>query len=335
MATSSTKKSKKKIVKGKTVKKATKKTAKKKKTTIGNYTPLKKLSYKKKLTKSEKNKYKKLEKKAKKATKNALKAAKKKSENLIRKLAKGGLTKSEGQKIKKKTASLIKSAKNNKAVKKLNKYKKRLDKKYNKKPKSGASKAIQKVKKAETKRAQARKDIKGDIKSKAKNRAYMINNATNQVFMFQFNPEKVPYERKVSYNSIDAPGQAYPQTQFAKGEALEFTVDLFMYTPVERGKVDTVSKRGVFAGSKVDDWDTSKIESGVAINDRIDNARAFLQDLIPPYSNKGFGTPPTCTFAFGYFVCNCVVTGLKVEDERLDVKGNPIQTKFTVSLRRV
>ena len=311
------------------------KTAKKKTTskpiTVGKvYTTKSQLSYKKKLTKKESKKYSTLEKKA--------KAVKSKADKKLRKqekkLKKGGLTKAEKNKLKKAKASAKKKVLKSKAVKALNTYKKKLDKKYTKK-RSGASKAVIKVENKIEDKKDVVVDTKDTIKSKAKNRAYLINNATNNVLIFQFNPTKVPYERKVSYNSIDAPGQAYPQTQFAKGEALEFTVELFMYTSLVRKKVSTVSQRGVYSGSSVDSWATKEVTGAVAADNKIDEARQFLQELIPPYSNKDFGMPPTCTFAFGYFVHNCVITGLKVEDERLDSEGKPVQTKFTITFRKV
>jgi len=303
---------------------------KKKKITIGKvYTAKKNLSYKKKLTKKESKKYTKLEKKAKKVVAKANKTLK----AYVKKLSQGGLTKSEKAKIKNKKKALRKSVKNSKSVKALNTYKKKLDKSYSKKTNTKKS-----AKKTTTvSKATRAKNIRNTIQSKAKNRAYMIDEDTGKTFIFQFNPEKVPYERKVSYNTIDAPGQAYPQTQFAKGDGLEFTVELFMYTPIVRQSVSAISGGSVQKSSNLGNLKTSSIEGGVAANDNISTARTFLEGLMPPMSNSsGFVRPHTCTFAFGYFVkTNCVVTSLKVEDERLDSLGQPVQTKFTVTLRKV
>lgn len=139
---------------------------------------------------------------------------------------------------------------------------------------------------------------------KAKTKAYIINNDTNAKFTFQFNPTKVPYDRSVNYSQIDSPGMSYPLTQYTGGEAREFPVELFMYDIPYSGKIDS--------------------------------ARKFLEDLLPPEYNKGdFKRPPSITFAYGYFVKKCVVKKLSVSDDRMDENGRPIQTTFTLTLRQV
>lgn len=140
--------------------------------------------------------------------------------------------------------------------------------------------------------------------SKAKTKAYMVNNDTNEKFTFQFNPTTVPYERSAKFSQVESPGMSYPLTQYTGGEVREFNVELFMYDNPYSGKIH--------------------------------NARRFLENLLPPeYNTRLFKRPPTCTFAYGYFVKRCVLKKLKVSDDRMDSNGRPIQTVFTLTLRQV
>lgn len=140
--------------------------------------------------------------------------------------------------------------------------------------------------------------------SKAKTKAYMVNNDTNEKFTFQFNPTTVPYERSAKFSQVESPGMSYPLTQYTGGEVREFNVELFMYDNPYSGKIH--------------------------------NARRFLENLLPPeYNTSLFKRPPTCTFAYGYFVKRCVLKKLKVSDDRMDSNGRPIQTVFTLTLRQV
>ena len=140
--------------------------------------------------------------------------------------------------------------------------------------------------------------------SKAKTKAYMVNNDTNEKFSFQFNPTTVPYERSAKFSQVESPGMSYPLTQYTGGEVREFNVELFMYDNPYSGKIY--------------------------------NARRFLENLLPPeYNTSLFKRPPTCTFAYGYFVKRCVLKKLKVSDDRMDSNGRPIQTVFTLTLRQV
>lgn len=139
---------------------------------------------------------------------------------------------------------------------------------------------------------------------KAKTKAYLVNNTTNKKLTFQFNPTKVPYERSANFSTIDSPGMSYPLTQYTGGDIRDFSVEVFMYDKPYSGKIDT--------------------------------ARKFLEALLPPeYNKKGFTKPPTCTFAYGYFVKTCVLTKLSVSDEWMNEDGKPIQTTFTLNLRQV
>lgn len=140
--------------------------------------------------------------------------------------------------------------------------------------------------------------------SNARTKSYIINNSTKKKMVFQFNPESVPYERSAKYTSIESPGMSYPLTQYSGGEARDIEVPLFYYDKPYSGKID--------------------------------KARKFLEAFLPPeYNKKGYKSPPTMTFAYGYFVKKYVMLKLRVEDEWLNSKGKPIMTRFTLTLRQV
>ena len=140
--------------------------------------------------------------------------------------------------------------------------------------------------------------------SKAKTRCYIIRNDDNTKLTFQFNPESVPYSRGANYTTIESPGMSYPLTQYVGGQVREFSFEVFYYDKPYSGKINT--------------------------------ARKFLEDLLPPEKNKkSFTKPPTFTFAYGYFVRTLVLTNLDVHDEWLDENGQPLMTRFTLTVRQV
>lgn len=140
--------------------------------------------------------------------------------------------------------------------------------------------------------------------SVAKTRCYVINNNTNKRLTFQFNPEQVPYGRGANYTTIDSPGMAYPLSQFVSGQVRDFSFEVFYYDKPYSGKIH--------------------------------KARKFLEDFLPPEKNtKSFTKPPTFTFAYGYFTRVLVLTNLEVLDEWLDGNGNPLMTRFTLTVRQV
>lgn len=140
--------------------------------------------------------------------------------------------------------------------------------------------------------------------SNTKTKCYFINNSTNKKLTCQFNPTTVPYEREVSFNDVSSPCMSYPLIQYSGGRSREFTVEVFMYDKPYSGKIDA--------------------------------ARKFFEDLMPPeYNKSGFKKPPTVTFAYGYFVKVCVLTKLGVNDELLNENGKPVITRFTLSLKQV
>ena len=140
--------------------------------------------------------------------------------------------------------------------------------------------------------------------SKAKTRCYIIRNDTNEKLTFQFNPTSVPYSRGAKYNDIESPGMSYPLTQYVGGQVREFSFEVFYYDNPYSGKIN--------------------------------KARKFLENLLPPEQNRAdFTKPPTFTFAYGYFVRILVLEQLDVNDEWLNSDGQPLITRFTLTVRQV
>ena len=145
---------------------------------------------------------------------------------------------------------------------------------------------------------------KFNAESRAKTRCYIIRNDNNEKLTFQFNPSSMPYSRGANYSSIESPGMSYPLTQYAGGQVREFSFEVFYYDKPYTGKINT--------------------------------ARKFLEGLLPPEKNKeNFTKPPTFTLAYGYFVRKFVLTNLDTVDEWLNEDGQPIMTRFTLSVRQV
>lgn len=140
--------------------------------------------------------------------------------------------------------------------------------------------------------------------SRAKTRCYIIRNDNNKKLTFQFNPTTVPYGRTAKYSSIESPGMSYPLTQYVGGDVRQFSFEVFYYDNPYSGKIN--------------------------------KARKFLEGLLPPEKNTGsFTKPPTFTFAFGYFVKTLVLVSLDVNDEWLNEDGQPLMTRFTLTVRQV
>lgn len=145
---------------------------------------------------------------------------------------------------------------------------------------------------------------KFNANSKAKTRCYIIRNDNNKRMTFQFNPTSVPYSRSANYSTIDSPGMSYPLTQYVGGNVREFSFEVFYYDRPYSGKIN--------------------------------KARKFLEGLLPPEKNKkNFKKPPTFTFAYGYFVRTLVLEQLDVNDEWLNEDGQPLMTRFTLTVRQV
>lgn len=135
-------------------------------------------------------------------------------------------------------------------------------------------------------------------------KGWMLNNVTGKKMSFQYNPTNFEYSRGVTYVDISAPGMAYPNTQFVRGNARSFSVPLFLYDNPCTG----------------------------LINDYM----LFIGAFLTPETNvKGYTRPPDMTFCYGYFIRKCVLEDLNINIEQFDENGNAIQATFTLQLRQV
>lgn len=138
----------------------------------------------------------------------------------------------------------------------------------------------------------------------AKTKGWIKNNETGEKKSFQFNPTTLSYAREASYSEISAPGMAYPDVQFTKGNSRSFSVTLFFY----------------------DNPDTGVIKNYIK----------FLEGfLTPEYNEIGYIKPPEMTFCFGYFIRKCVLESLDISIDMLNDEGEPTQAVITLSLRQV
>lgn len=140
--------------------------------------------------------------------------------------------------------------------------------------------------------------------SNASTRCHLIRDDNKAVLTAQFNPTRIPYSRSANFTDISAPGMNYPLVQYTGGNARDFDIELFFYDNPYSGKIT--------------------------------NARNYLLGLLPPEQNDSvFTKPTTVTFAYGYFTKRVVVTSVDVDDQWLDSSGQPIMTKFKLSVRQV
>jgi hypothetical protein len=138
----------------------------------------------------------------------------------------------------------------------------------------------------------------------AKTKGWIKNNVTGKKKSFQFNPTEFQYSRGVTYTDISAPGMCYPDTQFVKGNARSFPIELFLYDKPCTGFIEEFM---LFIG-------------------------AFLT---PEANVQNYSKPPSMTFCFGYFIRQCVLENLDIRVEEFDEDGEAVQARFTLQLRQV
>lgn len=130
------------------------------------------------------------------------------------------------------------------------------------------------------------------------------NNSTGAIERFQFNPTEMAYSRSVSYATIDAPGMAYPDTQFVKGEAREFSITVMYF---------------------------DKPYSGVYVS----KCNFYGAFLTPETNTMNYVKPPEMTFAMGSWVRTCVMTSLDIAIKEYDGNLNPVRFEMAFTLRQV
>lgn len=138
----------------------------------------------------------------------------------------------------------------------------------------------------------------------AKVKGWIKNQDTGAIMSFQYNPESFDHSRAATYVEIVAPGMQYPLTQFVRGNAREFSVELFLHD--------------------------------IPFSGVIPNYLSFLESFLPPEINvDGYTKPPELLFCYGTFVKNCVLEELGQDDEMYDDYLRPLQTRFSLKLRQV
>lgn len=130
------------------------------------------------------------------------------------------------------------------------------------------------------------------------------NNKTGGIHKFQFNPTGLTYPRGVTYATIDAPGMAYPDTQFVKGDIREFPVSIMFFDKPYTGVYDSMCN---FYGSF----------------------------LTPEVNSLNYTKPPEMTFVMGRFTRICVMTNLEIDIKEFDGDLNPVYFEFNMTLRQV
>lgn len=139
----------------------------------------------------------------------------------------------------------------------------------------------------------------------AKTKGWIKDNVTGETKSFMFNPTTLEYSRGVTYADVDSPGIHYPGTQFVKGNARSFSVELYLY---DRPYTGVMRDWSIFLGRML----TS--ETNVSWGDKI---------------------PHDLTFCYGRFVRRCVLEDLTIKNTLLDDKLNPIEATYTLQLRQV
>lgn len=135
-------------------------------------------------------------------------------------------------------------------------------------------------------------------------KGFIKNNSTGEIKRFQYNPTTLQYSRSATYTELAAPGMAYPNTQFVRGDQRSFPVELFFY----------------------DNPCTGYIESYIK----------FLEGFLPPEVNSSsFKKPPEMTFCCGYFIRKCVIESMETTIELFNRFGKPTQAKVTLQLKQV
>lgn len=130
------------------------------------------------------------------------------------------------------------------------------------------------------------------------------NNTTGAIQRFQFNPSEFEYSRGVTYATIDAPGMAYPDTQYVKGDIREFSVTVMYFDKPYSGKYTSMC--------------------------------GFYGSFLTPETNyNGYVKPPEMTFVLGNWVRTCVLTNLDISVKEYDGNLNPVRFELTLTLRQV
>lgn len=147
-------------------------------------------------------------------------------------------------------------------------------------------------------------------------RGYIIRDDTNEVIVFQFNPDSWTRTHKGVYTTTDSPGAVYPGVNYIRQE-----------------------KRNVPVTIEFD----SSVDTQNYNNKTLDKIIDSIENLTQPSSkytvmqrgSKKFVAPPTCRFVFGSRVIKCKVAETKVTHKMFDKNLKTIACSIDLDLLEV
>jgi hypothetical protein len=148
-------------------------------------------------------------------------------------------------------------------------------------------------------------------------KAYIQNNATNDIMEFQFNPPEFNDKLGVEFSELSSPGMSAPMFQYIGGKARVVTFELYLNAWTGyRGQVPI-----------------GPSPEGVVSDLYVKAPIRFLHSFLPPAdAGKTFSPPPTMTFAWGWFVKTCILTDLDINYTRFNAQLDPIEAKVNLTL---
>lgn len=141
-------------------------------------------------------------------------------------------------------------------------------------------------------------------------RGYLVNEDTQDVLHFQFNPEEFTTELGANYGSVDSPGSQYRKVYYT-GRPLEtFNLNLNFY-----GLTNIVDGKS-----------SADIESYL---EKLTQPATAQQAIIA--GSNHFISPPMCTLTWGVMVLTTVVTKVKIKRKLFNSELRAIQLETNVS----
>ena len=142
-------------------------------------------------------------------------------------------------------------------------------------------------------------------------KGYLVNEDTNDVLKFQFNPSEWYTEHGATYNEIESPGSKYPAI-FYSGRKLErIQLTLYFY-----GVKNIVGKK---SSKNIEDYFVKLVKPKKKQKKFIKGSNHFI-------------SPPICTFVFGKRCYETVVENVKVIRKMFNYKLQTMQLEVNVQL---
>ncbi len=142
----------------------------------------------------------------------------------------------------------------------------------------------------------------------ALHKGWIKNTDTGLKKEFQLNPTSMTFSRGSTFAEISSPGLQYPATQFVKGNAIVYPIELHMF-----------DRKGSYGAPQLfNEWMT------------------LLNTFLPPEVNAGNYTKPAAMlFHLGTFTKRCVLEKLDYEIKNISTTGDPTEWVFKMQLRQV